>query len=313
MPVAGSLPQRVYAWRKRPPSKHDQEDRKLLERIWEIHAESRGTYGAPRIQAELCASGIRVSRKRVARLMRSAGLSGASRRWKKGITVRDPKAETAPELVERDFSAAGPDELWVADITYIPTREGFLYLAVVMDAFSRRVVGWAMGDRPVAELVLGALEVAIVNRRPKGVIHHSDHGSQYTSLAFGRRCREAGVALSMGSVGDCYDNALCESFFATLECELLQGRKFGERGEARREVFWFIEGWYNPRRRHSGLEYLSPVEFERRHRSKGLGKFERHRDVVPAVAWWQGDAVLDHQDLHVRSPPGSGRLSTKAG
>jgi len=233
--------------------------------IRRIHTESRETYGAPRIHAELRAQGVRVSRNRVARLMRQAGLAGVSRRRKKGTTKRDPGAEPAPDLVERDFTASKPDELWVADITYIPTGEGFLYLAVVIDAFSRRVVGWAMRDRLKAELVLEALEMAIRGRRPRKVVHHSDHGAQYTSVAFGKRCQEAGVELSMGTVGDCYDNALCESFFATLECELLERRRFTDRTEARLEVFWFIEGWYNRRRRHSGLGYMSPMEFEERH------------------------------------------------
>ena len=234
--------------------------------IRRIHTESRETYGAPRIHAELRAQGVRVSRNRVARLMRQAGLAGVSRRRKKGTTKRDPGAELAPDLVERDFTASKPDELWVADISYIPTGEGFLYLAVVIDAFSRRVVGWAMRDRLKAELVLEALEMAIRGRRPRKVVHHSDHGAQYTSVAFGKRCQEAGVELSMGTVGDCYDNALCESFFATLECELLERRRFTDRTEARLEVFWFIEGWYNRRRRHSGLGYMSPMEFEERHK-----------------------------------------------
>ena len=251
-----------YAWRKRGLSQRARRDRELLEMIRRVHMESRGTYGAPRIHVELQAQGVRVSRKRVARLMRQAGLAGVSRRRKKRTTTCNPEAEPAPDLVERDFTASRPDELWVADITYIPTGEGFLYLAVVIDAFSRRVVGWAMRDRLQAELVLEALEMAIRGRRPRKVVHHSDHGSQYTSVGFGKRCREAGVMVSMGTVGDCYDNALCESFFATLECELLWRGKFADRAEARREVFWFIEGWYNRRRRHSGLGYMSPVEFE---------------------------------------------------
>ncbi len=281
--LLGVSPSGYYAWRKRGPSQRARRDRELLEMIRRIHTESRGTYGAPRIHAELKAAGVEVSRKRVARLMRQAGLAGVSRRRKKGTTRSDPEVDPAPDLVERNFSARRPDELWVADITYIPTGEGFLYLAVVVDAFSRRVVGWAMRERLKAELVVEALEMAIGNRHPGEVIHHSDHGSQYTSVAFGRRCREAGVALSMGTVGDCYDNALCESFFATLECELLWRRKFGHRAAAQREVFWFIEGWYNRRRRHSGLGYLSPVEFERRHREGGEEKPEENSTEEPAV------------------------------
>jgi putative transposase len=204
-----------------------------------------------------------VSRKRVARLMREAGLRGASRRRPITTTVRDAN-RPAPDLVKRDFTAAGRDRLWVADITYIPTVSGFLYLSVVVDAWSRRVVGWSMATHLRTELVLEALNMALGQRRPQEVIHHSDQGTQYTSIAFGQRCREAGVRPSMGSVGDCFDNALCESFFATLECELLERRRFRTQGEARMAVFEFLEGWYNPQRRHSALGYLSPAEFERR-------------------------------------------------
>jgi putative transposase len=164
--------------------------------------------------------------------------------------------------VDRDFQAAGPNQLWVADITYVPTAAGFLYLAVVVDVWSRRVVGWAMANHLRAELVLDALNMALGQRRPRDVIHHSDQGSQYTSLAFGKRCKEAGVRPSMGSVGDAYDNALCESFFATLECELLERRRFASQGEARIACFSFIEGFYNPTRRHSALGYRSPICYE---------------------------------------------------
>jgi putative transposase len=165
--------------------------------------------------------------------------------------------------VKRDFTTDHPDQLWVADITYIRTWAGFLYLAVVMDAYSRRVVGWSMANHLKAELVIDALQMAVQQRRPEGVVHHSDQGSQYTSLAFGKRCREANVRPSMGSVGDCYDNALCESFFATLECELLNRHRFRSRDQAGRAVFEFIEGWYNPYRRHSSIGYASPVRYER--------------------------------------------------
>jgi putative transposase len=263
-------PSGYYAWRVRPPSARARRDGELLERILAIHAESRGTYGAPRVQAELRAQGVSVSRKRVARLMRQAGLRGVSRRRFVVTTVRDKDARPAPDLVQRDFEAAGPNQLWVADITYIPTWAGFLYLAAVLDAWSRRAVGWAMATHLRTELVLEALEMAVRQRQPRGVIHHSDQGSQYTSIAFGKRCREAGVRPSMGSVGDAYDNALCESFFATLECELLARRRFATPAEARLGVFDFIEGFYNPRRRHSALGYLSPLEFESRASEEGL-------------------------------------------
>jgi putative transposase len=253
-----------HAWQGRPPSVRAQVDAVLLERIRRIHTVSQGTYGAPRVHAELAAEETHVGRKRVARLMRSAGLAGVSRRRSTCTTRRAERVRPAPDLVERDFSADGPDRLWVADITYIPTWAGFLYLAVVLDVFSRRVVGWAMANHLRTELVLDALEMAIGQRRPDNVIHHSDQGSQYTSIAFGNRCREAGLRPSMGSVGDAYDNALCESFFATVECELIDRRRFHSQAEARMAVFTFIEGWYNPRRRHSALDYLSPIDYERR-------------------------------------------------
>jgi putative transposase len=230
----GVSPSGYYAWRKRPLSPRARTDVELTAQIATVHRDSRGTYGAPRIHAELVAQGIATSRKRVARLMRTAGLQGVSRR-KFRTTVRDETARPAPDLVARQFTAAGPDRLWVADITYVPTGAGFLYLAVVLDAWSRRVIGWA--------LVLAALDMAVAQRQPAAVIHHSDHGCQYTSLAFGRRCREAGVRPSMESVGDAYDNALCESFFATLECELLDRQRFPTQAAARLAVFDFIEGW----------------------------------------------------------------------
>jgi putative transposase len=202
--------------------------------------------------------------------MNAAGLAGVSRRKWMVTTVRDQNAGSAPDLIERNFVAAAPDCLWVADITYIPTWAGFLYLAVVLDAFSRRIVGWAMATHLRTELVLEALNMAVGQRRPAAVIHHSDHGSQYTSIAFGQRCRDARVRPSMGSVGDCFDNAMCESFFATLECELLDRRHFKTQVEARMAVFDFIEGWYNPHRRHSAINYLSPVDYERTYRQETL-------------------------------------------
>lgn len=261
--VLGVSTSGFYAWLVRKPSKRAQRDAELLAKIRRIHAESRGTYGAPRIHAELVDEGERVGIKRVERLMRQAGLEGVSRRKKRKTTQRDADARPALDLVQRDFTADGPDRLWVADITYVPTWAGFLYLAVVLDAWSRRIVGWCMANHLRTELVLEALEMALWQRRPDGVIHHSDQGCQYTSIAFGSRCREAGVRPSMGSVGDAYDNAMCESFFATLECELLDRRRFRTQAEAKIAIFDFIEGWYNPRRRHSRLGYHSPIRFER--------------------------------------------------
>jgi putative transposase len=194
--------------------------------------------------------------------MKAAGLQGVTRRKGPRTTRRDKDSRPAPDLVNRDFTADRPNQLWVADITYVPTWVGTLFLAVVIDVFSRRVVGWAMRSHMRAELVQEALDMAIWNRRPKEVIHHSDQGSQYTSLQFGRRCKDSGIQLSMGSVGDCYDNALCESFFASLECELIDRNVFKNRGQARREIFTYIEGWYNIKRRHSALGQQSPAFFE---------------------------------------------------
>jgi len=264
--VLGVSPGGYYARRTRPLAARARVDAELSARIAEVHRGSRQTYGAPRIHAELRAQGIAVSCKRVARLMRALKLRGVSRRQWINTTVRDHAARPAPDLVERNFSAAAPNRLWVADITYIPTWAGFLYLAVVLDAYSRKIVGWAMETYLRTELVLSALNMALGQRRPAAVIHHSDQGSQYTSLAFGKRCEQTGVRPSMGSVGDCFDNAMCESFFATLECELLSRRSFKTQTEARMAVFDFIEGFYNPHRRHSALGYLSPCEYERLYR-----------------------------------------------
>lgn len=255
-----------YAWRSRPPSKRAWDDQVLLEQIQRIHRDSRMTYGAPRVHAELAAEGVHVGRKRVARLMRSDGLRGVSRRREAKTTIRRDRSRPAPDLVDRDFQADAPDQLWVADITYVPTWGGWIFLAVVLDAWSRRVVGWSIATNLRTKIVLDALEMAVRQRQPVGVIHHSDQGSQYTSVAFGERCRIFGVRPSMGSVGDAYDNAMCESFFATLETELIDRTTFETRAAARMAIFDYIEGFYNPRRRHSGLDYLSPIEYERRSR-----------------------------------------------
>ena len=271
-------PSGYYAWRNREPSARKQHDAVLGERVKAIHADSDGTYGVPRIHAELKEEHVKVGAKRVARLMREHGLRGVCRRRSWKTTVRDERQRPAQDLVERDFSAEAPNQLWVADITYVPTWSGFLFLAVVLDVFSRRIVGWAMARHMRAELVLEALQMALSVRRPAhGVIHHSDQGSQYTSLAFGKRCEQHGVSPSMGSVGDCYDNAMCESFFATLECELIARRRFKDQAEAKLEVFRFIEGWYNPRRRHSSIGHLSPADYEKRYFQEQ--QLEAHPDV----------------------------------
>jgi putative transposase len=292
--VLGVSTSGYYAWQYRAPSARAQYDAELTMKIHTIHLESRGTYGAPRVHAELAAQGIRVGRKRVARLMRAARVQGVSRRKWVTTTTRDPEARPAPDLVQRAFTVDGPDRLWVADLTYVPTGAGFLYLAVVLDAWSRRVVGWAMATHLRTELVLAALDMALEQRRPRGVIHHSDHGCQYTSIAYGQRCLAFGVRPSMGSAGDAYDNALCESFFATLECELLDRERFRTPAEARRALFDFIEGWYNPHRRHSALGYESPLRYERLHAAGALptGALGKSTAVLPLqAAMTQGGAI----------------------
>ena len=252
--VLGVSASGYYAWQQRPPSARALQDAELTMKIHTIHLESRGTYGAPRASmpssrprgSTSVASGSPAScARRPCRA--SVGASGSSPR--RAIATPGPP----PTWCSATSRSDGPDRLWVADITYVPTGAGFLYLAVVLDAWSRRVVGWAMETHLRTELVLAALDMAIVQRLPHGVIHHSDQGCQYTSIAFGQRCRDGGVRPSMGSVGDAYDNAMCESFFATLECELLWRTRFRSHAEARRAIFEFIEGWYNPHRRHSAL------------------------------------------------------------
>ena len=266
--VLGVSTSGYYARLKRLPSERVQRDTRLKQRIRQIHLRSRCTYGRPRIHAELRAQGEKVAAKRIGRLMKEAGVRGVTRRKWVVTTFRDPQARPAPDLVMRNFKAEHRDQLWVADITYVPTASGFLYLAVVLDAWSRRIVGWSMTTHLRTDLVLNALEMAVLQRRPKNVIHHSDQGTQYTSVAFGNRCREANVRPSMGSIGDCYDNALCESLFATLECELLSRNHYRSAEEARLSVFEFIEGWYNPHRRHSALGYHAPAVFERLNRRR---------------------------------------------
>lgn len=255
-----------YAWRQRKPSERAHEDAELMERIRAVHTASRATYGTPRIHAELrLVHGIRCSRKRVARLMRAMGLVGVHRRRAHGITRRQPQRPVFPDLLQRRFVPEAPNRVWVADLTQMATEEGWLYLATVMDAFSRAVVGCAMDDRPVADLVVDALTMAVRRRRPEpGVIHHSDQGAQYTSVVFTRRLEQFGIRGSMGSVGDALDNALAESLYATLETELIDRRRWLTRQELRTALFEYLEVFYNRQRRHSALSYLTPVEFEGR-------------------------------------------------
>ena len=254
-----------YGWRDRPMSRHEHQDVELAALMHTVYERSHRTYGARRVHAEFReVYRVRVGRKRVARLMRNAELKGVQKRrfW---CTTKGGAAERwAPDLVQREFVADRPNALWVADVTYVPTAEGFLYLAMVLDVFSRLIVGWAMAARLSSHLVQMALEMAYAQRTPREVIHHSDHGTEYTAIAFGTRCTQLGVRPSMGSVGDCFDNAMAESVFATLECEVLDRNHFQTRDEARSAIFSWIEGWYNTHRRHSSLGYLSPQEFERR-------------------------------------------------
>ncbi|ODS99156.1 MAG: transposase [Lautropia sp. SCN 69-89] len=282
--VLGVSASGYYAWRERPPSQRAIEDAVLSERIRAIHASSDQTYGSPNIHAELRDEGSRVGRKRVARLMRQALIRGVSRRRGFVVTTRrDARQPPAPDLVNRRFVASGPNQLWVADMTYVPTWAGFIFLAIVLDVWSRRIVGWAIGEQMTTELVLAALNMATAQRRPSDVIHHSDQGSQYTSIAFGQRCRTMGVRASMGTVGDAYDNAMAESFFASLECELIDRRSFKTKAEARLALFAYIEGWYNPRRRHSALGRISPANFERS-RLQPNSPMNQHLIAAPALA-----------------------------
>jgi putative transposase len=253
-----------HAWAKRAPSPRALKDARLTERIRQIHAEHRQVYGSPRIHAELVmACGERVGRKRVERLMRQAGISGLVARKRGRTTVRVPGVRVCEDLVDRAFMAAAPDRLWVADITYLRTWEGWLYLVAVQDVYSRRIVGWAMDSHMRTELVTDALQMALTRRRPApGLIWHSDQGGQFVSLAFGQQARAAGIAQSMGSRGDCYDNAVAESFFATLKKELIHRRSWPLKAELRTEVFDYIEVFYNRQRRHRSLGMLSPAQFE---------------------------------------------------
>lgn len=264
--VLGVSKSGYYAWLGREPSPRAKRNAELLALIREIHEQSRGTYGSPRVHAELrLGHGIRCSKKRVARLMRLAGLTGVHRRRLRGCTRRNEKRQPQPDLVQRNFTPDGPNRLWVADLTQHMTGEGWLYLATVLDAFSRRVVGWAMDARAETDLVVSALNMAVRSRRPsEGVIHHSDHGAQYTSLAFTKRLQEAGLVGSMGTVGDALDNSPAESFYATLQTELLNRGQWPTRRSLTTAIFSFIEGFYNRKRRHSALGYLSPDEYERK-------------------------------------------------
>jgi putative transposase len=255
-----------YDWLDRPVCAREQANVELLETIREVHTMSDATYGAPRVKAQLAHQGCKASFNRVARLMKKHRIQGVSRR--RGFVVTtNPNHLMKPsaDLVKRVFKASQPNQLWVADLTYIPTWEGFTYLATVLDVFSRKIIGWAFSNSMAANIVMSALEMAVLTRKPGQVIHHSDKGSIYTCIAFTERCRQMNVITSMGTVGDAYDNAMAESFFATLECELIDRRVWKTKQQAQREIFVWIESWYNPRRLHSKIGYLSPINFERKY------------------------------------------------
>jgi putative transposase len=254
-----------YAWRRRGVSARAQQDAALTVRIEHIHARSRQTYGAPRVHAELAAGAVAVGRKRVARLMRTAELVGCRRQRRVvGTTVADPTATPAPNVVARDFHPPAPNRLWVGDVTYVPTEEGWLYVATLLDAYSRRVVGWSMADHLRTELALDALTMALSRRRPAAaeLVHHTDRGCQYTADRYQAVLAAQGITCSMSRTGNCFDNAMAESFFATFKSELIDRHIWPTRYAARRAIFEWIEVFYNRQRRHSALGYLSPAAFE---------------------------------------------------
>jgi putative transposase len=252
-----------YAWRSRPPSERRRQDALLTEKIREIHSRSRETYGYPRVHAELRSLGIGRGRRRVARLMRAAGFGGCMRGKRRRTTRRDLRTAPAPDLLGRDFVAGRPNRVWLADITYVSTQEGFLYLAFILDTHSRRIVGWSMDSHMRTELVVDALEMAVGRRKPSaGLVHHSDRGAQYTAISFGRRLEEVGIVPSMGRTGTALDSAMAQSFIATLKTELVHRRRFPDREVARSAIFEYLEGFYNRRRLHSALSYQSPMSYE---------------------------------------------------
>jgi transposase InsO family protein len=261
--VLGASRSGYYAWCARPQAAREQQDAILAEAITEVHDQSRGTYGSPRVHAELKQRGVQVGKKRIARLMRDRGLAARrKRRFRPSTTESQHPHPVAANLLARSFSRPAPNQAWVGDITYIRTDEGWLYLAVLLDLFSRRVVGWSMSEHIDTQLALGALRMAVSNRRSSGVLHHTDRGIQYASLEYRQALADHGLTASMSRKGNCWDNAVAESFFATLKAEVVHQRRFTSRAEARRAIFDYIEVFYNRRRRHSAIQYLSPMEFE---------------------------------------------------
>jgi putative transposase len=261
--VLEASPSGFYDWLRRPESPRAVEDRALVEKIQAVHGESRRTYGSPRVHASLKAAGYRIGRKRVARLMRENDIRAKAKRKLRVTTDSRHDHPVAPNLLDRQFTVEAPNTVWLAGLSYIWTREGWLYLAVVLDLFSRQVVGWAMDERMPQELTLAALDMALQRRRPlPGLMHHSDRGSQYAAGAYQKRLTEHGIVCSMSRKGNCWDNAPMESFFHTVKTELVHHRDYQTRDEARRDIFEFIEIFYNRQRRHSTLGYLSPAQFE---------------------------------------------------
>lgn len=253
-----------YAWRSRPESQRARDDRTLLEAIKRVHAASGGVYGAPRIHTELKEEGFRCGRHRVARLMRQAGLVGCPRRRFKVTTQRDPSHAVADNLLQQDFSASRPNERWAADITYISTQQGWLFLAIVMDLYSRRIVGWSMDRWNSRHLAINALNMAVQQRQPEGVLlHHSDRGAQYTSDDFRDELAKHGIECSMSARGNCYDNAVVESFFGLLKRERVNRTRYLTREQAEADIFDYIERFYNRKRRHGHLGNISPAAFEK--------------------------------------------------
>jgi putative transposase len=258
-----------YAWQERPPAKRTQTDQRLAVEIAAVHAESRRRYGSPRVHAELRDRGQRVGRKRIARLMQAQGLRARTTRRFRTTTDSQHALPIAANVLDRQFATRAPDAVWVTDITYLWTLEGWLYLVVILDLFSRRVVGWATSARITRQLALDALTMALARRQPaRGLLHHSDRGSQYASADYQRRLAAHGIVSSMSRRGNCWDNAVAESFFSTLKIELVSQCAWATRVEARADLFEYLEVFYNGQRRHSSLGYLSPIAFERQHEQK---------------------------------------------
>ncbi len=253
-----------HNWRKRGKSKRKQDDELLTERIEDAYHQNRGHYGSPRIHAELKGQGVHCGRKRVARLMRENQLSARKKRRKIRTTDSNHSFPVAPNLLKQDFAADAPNKKWVTDFTFIETREGWLFVSGVLDVYSRKIVGWSMSERHDTEFVQAALSMALLQRQPgAGLVHHSDRGSEYASISYQMMLREQNIHVSMSKKGDCYDNAMIESFWATLKEECVEKTVFSSRNEAKIAIFEYIEVYYNRKRRHSSLAYMSPFDYER--------------------------------------------------